>query len=462
MPLSEGVSASLRYKFYAVGTIESNTQPVVGTDPAATGGQLLRRVSSTVNLVKDTYQSAEVRTDRQISDFRHGVKRVTGMISGEYSPATYWDFIVAACRGTAVPVTSLTATQLTSMTADATLSTLQFGGGDPVALGLRVGDILNFTGLAATANNGQNFVIVGFGGVTNQTLTVHPSPTTAAAETTFTMATTGMAVEVPSANHVSRKCLIEAFHSDIDITRVFTECRIAGINLGLPATGMATIEIPVMGRDMEVYEGAASPFLTAAAQETDTGIFAAVNGLLMIAGDPIGVVTGLTISMTLSPTSDAVVGQNFVPEVFLGRANVTGQATVMLQDPTFLEYFKNEDEVSILTFLSTNNDPGSPSSSIFLPRVKFGDAAVGMTGEGAQIITMPFQALKSTANQALTGIPHTTIRFTDSEAAVGVGLARSGGRNGSQLDLEAGGYHSMRNGNGNGTSYSEENVAVAE
>jgi hypothetical protein len=61
---------------------------------------LLRRVSSTLNLVKDTYQSAEVRTDRQIVDFRHGVKRVTGMISGEWSPGTYWDFMEAVCRGT--------------------------------------------------------------------------------------------------------------------------------------------------------------------------------------------------------------------------------------------------------------------------------------------------------------------------------------------------------------------------
>src|SRR4029077_14866285 len=122
------------------------------------------------------------------------------------------------------------------------------------------------------------------------------------------------------------------YHSDIDMTRVFTECRVGGLNFALPATGMSTIEIPVMGRDMEVYEGAAAPFLTAPAPETDTGIVAAVNGLLMINNEAIGVVTGLTLNMTLSPTGDAVVGQNFVPEVFLGRVNATGQATVMLED----------------------------------------------------------------------------------------------------------------------------------
>src|SRR4029077_11937898 len=112
------------------------------------------------------------------------------------------------------------------------------------------------------------------------------------------------------------------------------------------------------------------------------------------------------------------VGQNFVPEVFLGRVNATGQATVMLEDSTFLHYFKNESEISILTYLTTTSAPDSPSASIYLPRVKFGDAAVGMSGEGAQIITMPFQALKSRQTEATTGIPNTTVRFTDSEVVI--------------------------------------------
>src|SRR6478609_3595599 len=189
MPLSEGASASLRYKMYTSGIIGANTQPDLTTDPGPSGGFLLRRVSSTVNLVKDTYQSAAVRTDRQISDFRHGIKRVTGMVSGEYSPKTYWDFIVAACRGTPVSAVSFSAVELTSMTADATGSTLTFGGGDPVALGLRVGDILRFSDLTATANNDVNFVIVGFGGTTNQTVNVHNAPVTAAADVLFTVTT---------------------------------------------------------------------------------------------------------------------------------------------------------------------------------------------------------------------------------------------------------------------------------
>src|SRR5580765_6323020 len=101
MSLAEGVSARVAYKAYATGVMESNTQPVSATDPGPTSAQVLRRVASSLKLAKDTYAASEIRSDRQTVDFRHGTRRVTGSISGEYSPATYWDFFEAATRGTA-------------------------------------------------------------------------------------------------------------------------------------------------------------------------------------------------------------------------------------------------------------------------------------------------------------------------------------------------------------------------
>jgi hypothetical protein len=133
-----------------------------------------------------------------------------------------------------------------------------------------------------------------------------------------------------------------------------------------------------------------------------------------LAGSTVGVVTGLNVQMNLSPSSDPVVGQNFVPEIFLGRANVTGQVTAMLQDNVLVNDFKNESEVSILAYLTATSDVNSPAATIFLPRVKFGDAPVAVSGEGAQILTMPFQALKYSG--ATAGLENTTIQLCDTEA----------------------------------------------
>lgn len=420
MSLAEGVARSIRYKAYASGAITANTLATSSSDlDGSSGGQILRRVASTLNLTKDTYQSAEVRTDRQIQDFRHGVKRVTGNVSGELSPGTYWDFIEAACRGTESSAITLDESDFTSVTSNNGASTFIFAAGDPVALGIRTGDIVRFASLAETTNNSKNFLVTGFSGGSNRTVAVYPAPTTdAVADTAFTLTTngtSGKAIYVPSSSFVSRKFGVEVYSSDIDISQLYTECRVAGFNMQLPATGMGTIEIPFMGRDMEVASGGSAPFFVSPSSETTTGCIAAVNGLLRVSGTNVGVITGLNVQMDLSPSSDAVVGQNFVPEIFLGRANVTGQFTAFLQDSTFINYFKNETEISILAYLTASSSSASDAISVYLPRIKVGGADVGTTGEGGQSITMPFQALKADGTTA--GDNATTIRIVDTAAA---------------------------------------------
>ena len=75
-------------------------QATKGTCPAATlpTAQYLRRVTSSLNVTKETYQSNEMRADRQIADFRHGVQSVEGSIAGELSPGTYWRLMAAILR----------------------------------------------------------------------------------------------------------------------------------------------------------------------------------------------------------------------------------------------------------------------------------------------------------------------------------------------------------------------------
>lgn len=414
MSLAEGVSGRLAYKAYSTGVIASNTQPNSYSDPAISGGQILRRVSSSLKLGKDTYQSAEVSSHRQIQDFRHGIKKVSGGISGEFSPATYFDFLEATLRGTKSTSGAISSgnAALTSAACSNSGSTITFAGGDAVSVGFRIGDIVRFTGMSVTTNNSRNFLILGISG-SNRVLTVYPAPDDQGADTSFSIATVGRSVYAPASGHVSRKFAIEQYFSDIDVTRLFTEYRIDGFNLQLPATGMATIDFTGMGRDMENYTGTDSPFFTAPAAETTTGICAAVNGLLTVAGTRVGVVTGLNIQAQLNGEGPAVVGQNFVPEVFLGRLSVTGQATVLFEDLTFSDYFTNETEVSILAYLTTTSAVNTPAVSVYLPRVKFGDADVPMQGEQSQTMTMPFTALKADGTTA--GDEATTIRIVDTQ-----------------------------------------------
>lgn len=414
MPLSEGVQSRLTYKFYASGALASNAEAVPATAPGASGGRLLRRVSHTLNLRKNTYRSNEIRPDRQTGDFRHGARRAEGSISGELSPGTYFDFQEAVLRGTKVASITDSNTEFTSVAFDNAASTSTFGGGDPVVEGYRVGDVIRFTNVSEAANNSRNFTIVAMGGTSNRTLTLNPPPTTMSADTSFTVTRPGAAVAIPASGHVSRLVAVEDHDEVNDLSRLFTELRATGFRLGLPAEGMATCETMLMGRNMQTLSGAAAPFFTAPTAITTTGIAAAVNGLIRVGGTTVGVITALEIAVAMEADAPGVVGQLFPPDILLGTSDVTGSITALLEDNVLLNNFINEDEISILVRLDAGAGAAPEAITIHLPRVKFTGGDVQRDGQGAQPIQLPFQALRFLG--ATAGVEQTTIRIHDTAA----------------------------------------------
>lgn len=415
MSIAEGVSVRVAYKANVAGTMATSAEADTSTIPGASSAQILRRVASTLDLTKDTYESAEIRADRQVADFRHGIRRVAGAIQGELSPKTYFPFLEATHRDTATAGVALDETDLTSVAADSGTAKLTFGGGDPVALGLGVGMIIRFTGLSEAANNDRNFTVLSFGGASNREVTVAPAPTTMGADSDFDMTVPGKTTIVPASGHVRRLFTFEHYHDDLDIARLFTECRVHGYRLSLPATGMATIEIPVMGRGMRVLTAGDAPYFTTPTAAGTEGIAAAVNGVLLVGGSVVGVVTAVEINAEVAASGPAVVGQNFVPDIILGRFRLTGQVTALFDSATLLSNFLDESEVALLVRLDASSAANTAAVSIYLPRIKFGGAAVPAQGEGEQTVTLPFQALLY--GGAAPGVPATTIRIHDTAAS---------------------------------------------
>ena len=114
MATASGIAKRVTYK----------KETTFGTLAGATGGQVIRRVSSDFNLSKETYQSEEIRTDYQIADFRHGVRSVEGNISGELSCGTYSDFMASAVSRnfTAITPSALGSTTIATVAATYTVT----------------------------------------------------------------------------------------------------------------------------------------------------------------------------------------------------------------------------------------------------------------------------------------------------------------------------------------------------
>jgi len=415
MSLAEGVAGRIAYKFYASAAITPGTAAVSSSDLGASDGQILRRVASTLALTKDTYESQEIRLDRQRGDFRHGVKRATGNISGELSPLTYEQLFEASMRGTWAAAITASQSDFTSVSAVNSTSKFIFSAGNPVTKGFRVGMGIRFSSLSDSDNNSKNFIITAFGGTSNRELTVYPAPDDMTADSSFTLTSVGRSLIIPASSHVSRKVAVEVWNQDVDIARLFTECRVGGFNLQLPPTGLSTVEFEFLGRDMETYSGGSAPFLTAPAAATTTGLLAAVNGMLRVSGERVAVITGLNIQHQAALTGDPVVGSDLLPEIFVGRHLVSGQLTALFEDVDLIDDFRNESEIELLAYLTTTTAVNSPAMTFFLPRIKLGGASLADQGEGAQIITLPFTALKYETAVATAGIENTTLQIWDSE-----------------------------------------------
>lgn len=403
MPQAAGVFKQLIYK----------KETTYGVVPAAASAQALRRVSSDLDLRKDTYASAEIRTDQQMQDFRHGVRRVEGTLQGELSPRTYADFMAAALRRLFTAGASVTGLSLTIAGSGPTY-TITRSAGSWLTDGIKRGDVGRLTaGSFNAANINKNLLVAGLTAtvltvrVLNGSSLVAEGPIASA-----TFAVTGKKTWAPTSGHTDESFSIEHWFADVAQSEVFSGCQPSSIDLNLPPSGLATISIGLMGKDITT---AGAQYFTSPTAATTTGLTASVNGIVLLGGVAIAVLTGLTLQIQSNRSGDPVVGSNSVPVRFPGRILVTGQATAYFEDATFRNAFVNETEIELIVVLTADNSATSDFISFVLPRCKAGGASKS-DGEGGIVQTIPLQALLPLTGGAGLANELSTIVVQDSAA----------------------------------------------
>ena len=380
---------------------------------AGTGsGLYLRRVTSDIGLKKDTYESAEIVTHAQVQDFRHGIRRILGTINGELSPGSYNLLMQSALRKDFAA--GATTGALTDVTAAAgPPGTFTRASGSYLTDGLKVGDVGRWTGwtTGGANNNARNYRITALtatvmttSGLLDEVVAVKASGDS------VTFAVTGKKSLIPPTSHTNDSYTVEHNFPDIVQSEQFLGCKIGGMQIKLPATGLATIAFPVTGQD--IVTSTAAYFITPTAAGT-AGIAAAVNGSLRFGGADIATVTGVDINLDLGLNSTPVVGSNKVPSIDPARSRVTGTITCMFEDASLRDYFVNETEVALLAVLELSTGIASDFIAFNLPRIKLGGADKD-DGEKQLIQTLPFVALYNSAGGAGIATDQTTMSVQDS------------------------------------------------
>ena len=378
--------------------------------------QYLRRITSSLNLTKETYQSNEIRADRQVGDFRHGVQSIDGSIAGELSPGTYGKLMAAILRKAWVaakiggPESDIACTLGTTPAATFTSAAT----GTFLADGLKVGDVVRWTGWTTTGegNNARNFLITSLTtlimtGVFLDGLVGYAK----IAGDAVTATGVGKKVWTPATAHTEDWFSIEHAYTDVDLSEVFWDLKVNTMAVKLPATGLSTIDCGMIGLNHTNYATDAAPYFTAVLAASTGGVLAAVNGALYVAGTKIALLTSLDFDIAGNLSSEGVVGSNVKPDIFDGRVVVKGNMSVFFEDATFRGYFENETEVSINCVFTDDNSATADFLAFSMPRVKVGGASKD-DGEKGIIQTLPFVALFNTAGDDGTTCTVNTIATT--------------------------------------------------
>lgn len=400
--IAEGIRKQIAYK----------KETTFGTLAGASGAKLLRRVTGTFNLSKETYQSEEIRTDYQISDFRHGVRSVEGTLNGELSPGSYSDFIASALAK--VFVNGVTATGASITIAGSGPSyTVTRAAGSFITDGFKIGDVVRLTAGAFNANNlNKNLLVTGITATVLTVIVLNGSTMTAEGPiATATVDVFGKKTFAPLTGHTDDSYSIEEWSSDITQSEVYAGCKVNTVGFQLPATGLATVDFGFMGQD-QAQVGTSQYFTSPAAQGT-AGIFAAVNGALLINGAVVALVTGLTVNINRNMSMEPVVGSNITPDIFEGRIVVDGEFTAFFTGGTFRDLFRNETETTLVAALTTSSVKDADFMTIVLPRIKV-NSDNRTDGETGIVSTHSFQALLNSSN---TNYDLTTIAIQDSLAS---------------------------------------------
>lgn len=402
--LAKGVDKKIAYK----------KEASWGTIAPDTGAKQLRRVTSQFNQTAETLQSAEIRQDYQIADYRLGSLSTEGSLNGELSPGTYSDFFAAALAKDFVAGGSTTGASLT-IAASGSFYTITRAAGSWLTDGFYVGNVIRLSGAGfAPANVGKNIQILSITALvltvrTFDANTLKPEGPIASAAA----AVVGKQTFAPLTGHTSDSFTIEEFYGGgVNVSEVHAGNKVGSIAVQLPASGFCTIDVSFMGKGM-MKTGNTQHFATATAAST-TGLTVGISGSVLVNGVPAGVITNASFTLDRGLEAAVVVGSKYAANIFDGRVNVTGDFSTYFENSVYRDYFINETKISLVFALTTGSEANAEVISFVLPSVKLGSTSRN-DGEAGIVQDHSFQAILNTVTT--TGLPATTLLIQDTSVA---------------------------------------------
>lgn len=334
--------------------------------PVGTGKQL-RRTSADLNSTRESYESAEIRTDQQIADFRLGTRSADGSLSGELSAGSYADLIQAVLARDFTAGSAQVGVDFT-LAANGLLYNLTRSLGD-WTLVFKVGDVVRISLAGATANRANNLIVVG---LSDTVMTVRAISSTALVPEAITGATVtavGKRTYIPKTSHTAKSFTVEEWYGDIAQSEVYSGVKVGTWNVSVPASGLVTTDFTLMGQGLK--KTATVQYFTNPVAAGTTPVLAAVNGAILINGSATAAcVTDFSISVDKTLEASQCIGSEVAETVFEGAIRVSGSMSVYFEDGYLRDQFENESVISLVLALSSGSAKNAEVITFVLPKVK--------------------------------------------------------------------------------------------
>lgn len=390
-------------------------QSGIGVAASGTGGQSLRRETSTSNIKKDTYENNEIATHQQGTGKTHGLRSVDVSLNGILSPGTYSTIIGSALRKDFVAITPIASVALTIAAGTPPAYTVTRSTGSFLTDDIKIGDVVRLSVGTLHANNiSKNLLVLGVSATILTVVTVNGSAMEAEGPITgCTVTVVGKKSWVPLTGHTRDYWTLEEWQSDITESELFTDVMIGGVDVNLPSTGNATLAFTGAGLNGST---SGSQVLTTPTAETTTNPLAAINGLLVVNGAIVAYVNSASIKIDGKVANmGAVIGSNVSPDIQRGRIDVSGSFTAFYQDGVLPALFDAATLINLI-FVVTDSSGAAADFVTFSMGAVTLDGASKDDGEKGIVRTYPFHARINSAGGTDLANDRTIISVQDSQA----------------------------------------------
>jgi hypothetical protein len=395
-------------------------QTGLGVPAVGAGGQVLRRKTSIGKKSRATYTNDEIVQHQQSTGVNLGTASTSWDFDGLLSPGTYAAPLAGLLRKAFVAGVSTTAAAITiavgAPVGTIATYTVTRGTGSYLADGVKVGDMVTLGGgTFNVANAGNNLLVIGLNATVANVVTLNGSALVAEGPIAGgVMTVAGKKTMAPTTGHTDDLFTVEEWYADISKSEVFPDIRIGQCDIGLPASGNATIKLASQGLGVRTRGNA--QVLTAPTPATATPVLTAVRGVVLANGVPqLGVTS---ISLTIKGNLNAigpVVGSNFNPDMSRGRVEVTGTFSALFDSTTLGTLYDNETVTSLVAVMAADTTNGAGFVAINLSAIKLTDDAPD-DGEKAVMRTYPFTAQINAAGGPALPSDMTIVSIQDSAA----------------------------------------------